>query len=93
MLIVKEDVAIFGVSELRTRTADVVEEIKKRKVILTKRNKPVGVIIGYEEYETLSALFEEVEDVVLAGIAEKRLKRKGKKSVTLEEAEKKVGLK
>jgi len=93
LLIVKEDTAILGVSELRTKTAYVLEEIKKHKVILTKRNKPVGVIMDYDEYEKLSALFEELEDVVLVGIAEKRLKRKDKKSVTLEEAEKKVGLK
>ena len=68
------------------------KKIKKYRVILTKRNKPLGVIIDYEEYEHMQEMLEKVEDFVLRTIAGERLKRKGKKIVTLDEAEKKVGL-
>lgn len=92
MLTVKEDTAVIGVSELRTRTADVLREIKKHRVILTKRNRPVGVIVDYAEYEKVREMLDEVEDIVLGDIARKRLLRKDRKAMTLEEAEKKVGL-
>lgn len=92
MLTIKEDCAIFGVSELRTRAADLLKEIKKHRVILTKRNRPVGVVLDYDDYEKMSLLLDEMEDLVLGRIAIKRLSRKGKNAITIEEAEKKVGL-
>jgi prevent-host-death family protein len=92
MITVKEDTALMGLAELRTRAADVVKEIKKHRVILTRRNRPVGVIMDYDEYERIEQILEEVEDIVLGRIAEERLARKGKRTVTLEEAERKVGL-
>lgn len=92
MLSIKEDTALIGVAELRTRSAAVLKEIKKHKVILTKRNRPVGIILDYEEYEKMEKLLDQMEDIILGNIARERLKRKGKKMITLEEAERKVGL-
>ncbi|MFZ3072486.1 MAG: type II toxin-antitoxin system Phd/YefM family antitoxin [Thermodesulfobacteriota bacterium] len=92
MLTVKEDTAIVGVSELRTKTPEVLEEIKKHMVILTRRNMPVGVIMDYGDYEKMSKLLAEAEDIVLAELARKRLSRKNRKAITLEDAEKKAGL-
>ena len=92
MLTLKEDTALIGVAELRTKAADVLKEIKKHKVILTKRNRPVGVIIDYDEYEKTEQILDEVEDIVLGKIAMERLERKDKKAITLEDAERKFGL-
>ncbi|MDY6973049.1 MAG: type II toxin-antitoxin system Phd/YefM family antitoxin [Thermodesulfobacteriota bacterium] len=92
MITLKEDTTLVGIAELRNKASEVMEKIKKCRVILTKRNKPLGVIIDYEEYEHMQEMLEEVEDFVLGTIAGERLKRKGKKTVTLDEAEKKVGL-
>lgn len=92
MITVKEDTALIGVTELRTKAAEVLKNIKKYKVVLTKRNKPVGVIIDYDEYEKMQQAFDEVEDFVLGNIAKERLERKDRRAVTLEDAEKKVGL-
>ncbi len=92
MITVKEDTALIGVAELRTKAADVIKEIKKHKVILTKRNTPVGVIIDYKEYQELQQIIDEAENIVLGHIAMERLERKDKKAITLDEAEKRVGL-
>lgn len=92
MLTVKEDTAVIGVAELRSKAANVLKEVKKHKIILTKRNKPVGIIVDYEEYEKMERLLEDVEDIVLGNIARERLGRKDKKAITLEESERKVGL-
>jgi prevent-host-death family protein len=92
VIILKEDTALIGVAELRNKASEVMKKIKKYRVVLTKRNKPLGVIIDYEEYQHMQNMLEEVEDFVLGTIARERLKRKGKKSITLDKAEKKVGL-
>lgn len=92
MITVKEDTALIGVAELRTKAADVLKEIKKHRVVLTKRNRPVGVIIDYNEYEKIEQMLEEVEDIVLGKIAKERIGRKDRKAITLEEAERRVGL-
>jgi prevent-host-death family protein len=92
MITVKEDTAIVGVAELRTKAAGVLKDIKRHKVVLTKRNRPVGVIIDYDEFEKIEQMLDAVEDIVLGNIAMERLKRKNKKVLTLNEAERKVGL-
>ncbi|MBI5042642.1 MAG: type II toxin-antitoxin system Phd/YefM family antitoxin [Nitrospirae bacterium] len=92
MLTIKEDSALIGVAELRTKAAEVLKEVKKHNVILTRRNKPVGVIMDYDEYEKMQAMLDEVEDIVLGKIAMERLERKDKRVITLEDAERRVGL-
>jgi len=92
MLKVEEKTTLVGVSELRKVMKDILEEIKTNKVVLTKRNKPVGVILDYKEFKKMEETINAFEDHVLGQLAKQRAERKGKKAVTLEEAEKKVGL-
>ena len=92
MITVDEKTTIVGVAELRNEIVKVIKELKKHKVILTRRNKPVGVLIDYNEYEKISRIEEEFEDIVLGLIARERSQRKGRRTITLEDAEKKVGL-
>ncbi len=92
MITVDEKTTIVGVAELRDEIVKVIKELKKHKVILTRRNKPVGVLIDYDEYEKISRIEEEFEDLVLGLIARERSQRKGRRTITLEDAEKKVGL-
>ncbi len=93
MFTFKEDTALIGIAELRTKAAEILKKIKKYRIILTKRNKPVGMIIDYDEYLQMQRVLDEIEDIVLGNIAKDRLERKGKKFITLDEAEEKVGLK
>lgn len=92
MITLKEDTTLVGIAELRNKAGEVIKKIKKNRVVLTKRNKPLGVIIDYEEYEHMQKMLEDVEDFVLGTIARERLKRKDRKAITLDEAEKKVEL-
>ncbi len=92
MLTVKENATIVGVAELRKIMKEVLEEMKTNRVILTKRNKPVGVLVDYEEFKRMEELLEALEDHALGTEARARAKRKDRKWVTLEEAEKKLGL-
>ncbi|MDH5742941.1 MAG: type II toxin-antitoxin system Phd/YefM family antitoxin, partial [Candidatus Aminicenantes bacterium] len=66
---------------------------KSNKVILTRRNKPVGVIVDYEEYKKMEEIIDTFEDYVLGHLARERAQRKGKKWIILEETEKRLGLK
>jgi prevent-host-death family protein len=93
MITVEEKTTIIGVAELRKAIADILEKIKSNKVILTRRNKPVGVIVDYDEYKKMEEIIENLEDYILGQLAKERAQRKDKKLITLEEAEKKLGLK
>lgn len=92
MLTVKGNAAIVGVAEIRKIMKEVLEVMKTNRVILTKRNKPVGVLIDYGEFKQMEEILEALEDRVLGASAVKRAGRKDKKWVTLEAAEKKLGL-
>ncbi len=93
MITVEEKTTIVGVAELRKMISDILEKVKSNKVILTKRNKPVGVIVDYEEFKEMEEIIDTLEDYVLGYLAKERAQRKGKKLITLEEVEKRLGLK
>jgi len=92
MLTVDEKATIVGVAELRKVMKAVLEEMKTHKVILTKRNRPVGVLVDYKEFRKMEELIGALEDFVLGQLAKERVQRKGRKLVALEEVEKKLGL-
>lgn len=93
MISVEEKATIVGVAELRSMISDVLEKVKTSKVILTRRNKPVGVIVDYEEFLKMEKILDTYEDYVLGYLAKERAERKDKKLLTLEEVEKRFGLK
>ena len=92
MLTVDEKATIVGVAELRKVMKTVLENMKTHKVILTKRNRPVGVLVDYKEFRKMEELIGALEDFVLGQLAKERVQRKGRKLVALEEVEKKLGL-
>ncbi|HHF42455.1 MAG TPA: type II toxin-antitoxin system Phd/YefM family antitoxin [Candidatus Aminicenantes bacterium] len=92
MFTVEEKTTIVGIAELRKLTKEILEKLKSHKVILTRRNKPVGVLLDYEEFLHIEEIIDAFEDYVLGTLAQERAKRKEKKFISLEEAEKKVGL-
>ena len=92
MITVEGKTTLVGVAELRKTTAEILKRIKSNKVILTKRNKPVGVILDYEEYKKIEDIMEALEDYILGSLAQERARRKDQKVISLEEAEKKLGL-
>jgi len=59
-------------------------EHKKERVVIEKRNKPVAVVIGYEDYRKLEAL----EDIYESKLLEEALKKR--KFYSLEEVAKRV---
>ena len=92
MITVEGKTTLVGVAELRKATAEILKKIKSNKVILTRRNKPVGVILDYEEYKKIEDIMEVLEDYILGSLAQERARRKDQKVISLEEAEKRLGL-
>jgi prevent-host-death family protein len=92
MITVEEKTTIVGVAEMRKVMKEVLEEIKKNRVVLTKRNKPVGVILDYQEFKKMEELVDTLEDYVLGSLAKERALRRDKKVISLEDAEKKLGI-
>jgi len=93
MLTVKEDTTVIGITELRKMIPEVLKKIKREKVILTRRNRPIGILVDYQEFERIEQMIDLIEDHLLGKLASDRASRKGRKTISLEAAEKRVGLK
>ena len=93
MLTVKEDTTVVGITELRKMIPEILKKIKREKVILTRRNRPIGILLDYEEFERIEQMIDLIEDDLLGKLAKERASRKSRKTVSLGEAEKRVGLK
>jgi prevent-host-death family protein len=92
MISVKEGTTIVGITELRKMIPEILKKIKQEKVILTRRNRPIGILVDYEEYERMEKMIGAFEDQVLGQLAKERASRKDRKTIDIEEAERKVGL-
>jgi prevent-host-death family protein len=75
MIKINEDVIITGTSEFRNSINKFISTLKDNKVILTNRNKPLAVLISFEEYEKNSEIMEELEDKYFGEIALERLEK------------------
>ena len=72
MITVKEDTTLVGISELRTHINEILEETKKHKVLIGKRNKPVAVLINMEKFHQMEATLDLLEDFALGFLAKER---------------------
>lgn len=68
----KEDTTFVGVSELRTNLDRIIDQSKKHKVLIGRRNKPVAVLMDIERFNQMQELLDEFEDYMLAEQAKKR---------------------
>lgn len=89
-----EPASLVGVSELRTHLDEILKLVRKSKVFLGKRNKPVAVLVSIEKFQEMEDLLEKMEDAALGYVARDREKgTKLKEYISLDAAEKRVGLK
>ena len=90
MFTIKEETTLVGVSELRTRLEKIIEEARKHKVVIEKRNKPIAVLVAIDKYNAMEELLDKFEDFELANMAKQREKKSSRKDyIALEEAFKK----
>lgn len=89
---IKQDMTVVGVAELCKECPRLIGKLGRHKIVLTRRNKPVGVLINYEDYLHMQSVTERLEDLVLGHEAKKRASRRGRKTLTLDEAKRRVGL-
>lgn len=79
MITVKKEMTIAGLSELRTKSEEILRELKGHPVILEKHHKPVAVMVEYGRYALGEELLDLAEDYVLGCLALKRDKNAGSK--------------
>ena len=90
---VKGDTTLVGVSELRTQADEILKIAHTEPVIIEKRHKPMAVLIPIGQYEQTEATLDALEDTVLGLLAKEREGRSQRKDhLTLEELERRVGL-
>ena len=94
MITVKEDTTLVGISELRTHIDEILEQTKKHKVLIGKRNKPVAVLINMEKFHQMEATLDLLEDFALGFLAQERESQsKASDYVDIETVKKKLKIK
>jgi len=93
MIHFQESSILVGASELRTQLDKLLKLAKQSRIYVGKRQQPVAVLVPLDQYEQMEQLYERVEDMVLGYMARERDKNtKTGDYLTLDEAERKVGL-
>jgi len=72
MISIKGDATIVGISELRTKINQIIEECKKNKVLIGKRNKPLAVLVSMERFNQMEKTLDTLEDYALGLLAKER---------------------
>lgn len=91
MYTVKKDTTLVGVSELRNNIDKVIEEARRRKVVIEKRNKAVAVLVAIEQYSAMEEVFDLIENIKLGRNAKKRDKSSKRTDyISIEKAYKKI---
>ncbi len=91
MITVKEDTTLVGISELRTHIDKVLEESKKHKVLIERRNKPVAVLLAMERYKQIEQVLDVLEDTALGLLArEREAKSRSSDYIDIQKAEDKI---
>ncbi len=86
MITINEKSTIAALSELRTKSEEILKQLSKNKVILQKHNKPVAVMLSYQQYLVLEELLDRIEEYTLGMTALERDKTASKKDfVDIEE--------
>jgi len=89
---VKQDSVIMGVTEFRNNIPNLLKKHKTdEEIIITNRDKPLGVLIDFAKYQKIQEIMEYAEDFILTQMVEKGKKHKGK-NTSLEALEKEYGI-
>lgn len=94
MFSVTSNFEIANISELRTKSSELIRKVaEKKRIIVTKNNEPSMVILNYDEYQELIDLIEKYEDEYFGRIAADRMKSfKKDEAISLRDVETMVGL-
>ncbi len=90
MITVEENTTLIGFSELRTKMKEVLEALKRSKVVLALRNKPLAVLVPFERYRQMEAVLDRVEDQVLGHMAKERERLPVAEFLSLDDVERKI---
>lgn len=94
MYVIEQPSVLVGVSDLRGKLGRLLNLAKTSRVILSKRNAPLAVLVPVDKFDRMEALIDGIEDAVLGYEALQRGRTTPRRRyLTLDEAEKRVGLK
>lgn len=79
MMTITDKTTIASLSELRTKSEEILKQLADHKVILQKHNRPVAVMLAFKQYEYLEKLLDLVEEYALGNLAKARDERSGRK--------------
>ena len=78
MITIRHSATLASISELRSKSEQILSHLKQNRVILERHQTPIAVMIDYAQYEKFEAMLELAEDLVLGTIALERDRSAGK---------------
>lgn len=72
MRTVSEETTFVGVSELRTKFAQLMKRAKHSHVIIERHHKPLAVLLDPQDYQQMDKMLERFSDILLALEAKQR---------------------
>lgn len=72
MITIRNSATLASISELRSKSEQILSHLKENRVILERHKKPIAVMLDYSQYEKFEAMLELAEDLVLGSIASER---------------------
>jgi len=92
MFILDDKTALIGSTDLRTNIPKV-ENMEYERLIVMKREKPVAVLMTFDQYRKNQDRIDELEDIVLGYMAKDRDEGSTNEDyISMEEVEEKFGL-
>lgn len=65
-MITTKDNTSVAISDLRADAARLLKGLSKHHIILTQRNRPLGVILDYKDFENIMATIDELEEALIS---------------------------
>lgn len=75
-MITTKDNTSVAISELRTDAARLIKGLSKNHIILTQKNRPLGVILDYKDFENIMTTIDELEDALISMMTKGRRPRR-----------------
>lgn len=69
MITLKEKTSIAAISELRSNSENILNQLKSNRVVLERHKKPVAVMLNYKAYEDFEVMLDFAEDYILGATA------------------------
>ena len=84
-IVTNKDVDFLSSTKIKTNFGSVLDDVKRKDIIVIRNGEPEAVMLSYEDYKRMEGLVEILEDLELEKVVASRLE-KPEKTYTIDQA-------